>query len=218
MTATKTIPGTNHANVIELHKDIDALVRVMRLSQKGFNPPCAQHCHHCCHEAVFCNSEEAEYILDGLYLLDGFSDSAGLLDEVTARTRKWLEQFEANGLLKAEYNNEIGILWRKAHVPCPFLKDGQCIVYDRRPTGCRVFFAFDNPENCAMPMRVHQKFAMIEQHPMFLAALAKYFLTIRRTRQDHLGVHLAMRLLNKPDLESGTTQIIEIQQEKTTNT
>lgn len=37
------------------------------------------------------------------------------------------------------------------HIPCPFLEDESCSIYDHRPLACREFLVTSPPENCAHP-------------------------------------------------------------------
>ena len=39
--------------------------------------------------------------------------------------------------------------------PCPFLKNGECSIYDSRPFNCRVFASMDDPSNCIDPSNQH---------------------------------------------------------------
>ena len=47
--------------------------------------------------------------------------------------------------------------WKALNLPCPFLVDGQCSVYERRPISCRAHMAVGPPEWC-MTRRPEQKY------------------------------------------------------------
>jgi len=195
----------SHEAVRQMHKEHDQAIDVLRANTDKFNfhPPCKEGCFHCCYEAVFCDNYEAAYIVDGLTVTEQIA--------LRVRVASWLEA--ARALLPLQMEDGIGIKWREANIPCPLLVMGRCSVYERRPAGCRAFYAMREPEKCAMPDRIHQKFAYLDRNPMICRSLMKYFSSFQRFRTDHLGVHLALLLLDEPDLESGASMGYECEEE-----
>lgn len=85
------------------------------------NSACRKGCSHCCNIAVVVNLVEARAI----------SKASGRRYDGNARP--------------ARYENTDK--WRG--VPCPFLRDGRCAVYEVRPLTCRTYFNMsDTTEIC----------------------------------------------------------------------
>lgn len=144
---------------------------------------------HCCDEPAYGDQREVRGML------------ASLTDEqreyVKEKTRVWFDKAMASGLLFHDLPN--AFQWRLHGMTCPFLRDGRCLAYARRPHGCRMFFAVGNPDDCAMPQRKHQKIADFKG-PAVDEILGTYFEAASRERggidSDHIGVHLSFELLN----------------------
>lgn len=125
--------------------------------------------------------------------------------KVAEKTKEWVEK--AKPLLNENMPN--GFAWRRLNNPCPFLEGNLCSVYDRRPMGCRTFFAHGNPDDCKMPAREHQKIAVYVDHQM-ASACAPYWVDEARVEMDHLGCFLADRLLgDRPESGSHTVYIVQ---------
>lgn len=86
---------------------------------------CKRGCSWCCRVPVTVSAVEMQYIHDTLGI-------------------------EANHLLKG-YHKEL----EPDGTPCPFLKDGECSIYESRPFNCRVFASMDDPSNCIDPSHSH---------------------------------------------------------------
>jgi len=122
--------------------------------------------------------------------------------EVTENTSRWLARSQV--LLHQKMPSALD--WRRLEVPCPFLKNGRCSVYARRPSGCRTFFALNDPDNCKMPAREHQLFTKL--NPEEMASLSWPFIeAAKKVTMDHLGVFLARKLL-QTKVRSGATKSI----------
>jgi Fe-S-cluster containining protein len=65
-------------------------------------------------------------------------DRAGLLDKVQAADRGTAE----------DYTTLVGTYFQEG-IPCPFLEEGSCSIYDERPITCREYLVTSLPENCA---------------------------------------------------------------------
>jgi uncharacterized protein len=76
---------------------------------------CARGCGHCCHVSVPITAFEARYMGDNLNIKPV---------EVTQSKRPDLKAFSS-------------------HTPCPFLKNGECSIYEFRPLTCRMHMNFD---------------------------------------------------------------------------
>ena len=96
------------------------LVEVLNTADKIFDhaskfAACARGCGHCCHVSVPITKFEAHYIGDKLGLKP---------NEVNQNKRPDLKVFGS-------------------HTPCPFLRNGECSIYEVRPLTCRMHMNFD---------------------------------------------------------------------------
>jgi Fe-S-cluster containining protein len=115
---------------------------------------CKKGCSWCCSNAVMVLPLEAFYMAE--FVNGHFSEkersaflaSAAKKDEITAK------------------NEAIDFLHFK--IPCPFLTDGACAIYEARPMACRLFLSkdvnsclaeFDSPRN-------HELFPMLYEFPL----------------------------------------------------
>jgi Fe-S-cluster containining protein len=156
-------------------------------------------CHRCqacwcCYEPAYADEREVDYMLEAL--------TPAQISEVAETTSRWLDL--AKPMLHQEKPNALA--WRRLDVPCPFLKNGRCMVYARRPSGCRTFFALNDPDNCKMPARAHQLFT--EFAPLQTCAISMPFiLAVKEVTMDHLGAFLARKLL-RVEVQSGAKKTI----------
>lgn len=184
--------------VFEFHTAVDEILgRIFSGVPKDMQPCCRVGCSHCCSEPVYCDEQEADYVL------------AALTDDQRERVKErlplWLERVRE--LLKQDMPSATD--WRNVNAPCPLLERGLCIVYERRPYSCRAFFALGNPDDCRMPARVHQKFADFPHPgPLDVASMAYFNASQDGIRLDNLGVFLAEKLLGEK-VESGSTQQVK---------
>ena len=83
--------------------------------QAGKFAACARGCGHCCHVSVPITQFEANYMGENL----------------------GIKPVELKQSVKHELT-EYG-----SHTPCPFLKQGECSIYEHRPLTCRMHMNFD---------------------------------------------------------------------------
>lgn len=147
-------------------------------------------CFACCKEPVLCSREEVAFMLAAL--------TEDEREEVRARTRAWLIQVKASGLLSEPTPHVV--LWRSMNVYCPLLAGGVCMAYQRRPVSCRVHLALRDPSFCFDDSKRHeQRYA--ECPEMNANGLAEEALGPNgepgAVMLDNLGVWLAELLLDK---------------------
>lgn len=142
--------------IAELHAFIDdATAKLAQASARNGRPvTCAgKGCFACCYEPVYCSSDEVHHMLENLTPVE--------LDHVRAATRAAIDKIKASGLF--EKNMPPVMEWLAQRVPCPFLKDGACMVYDRRPVGCRSHIAVGDPTLCYHD-RLNQKYPQAKEY------------------------------------------------------
>jgi len=190
--------------VFDYHTAIDAaLARVM--AANADKPPCCKQCTspHCCSEPAYADALEIEWMLEAL--------TPEQLAHVEEGAAQWRGIFGASPMIKEEQTH--AFRYRLLNLPCPFLKDGRCLAYERRPLGCREFFAIGNPEDCAMPARMKQKYAAFPHPNLMDGVVQKFFLANRRIDLDHISAHLVRKLLD-PEFTTGSHQRIEFTHEE----
>ena len=129
---------------------------------KGEKVSCQKGCHFCCLQFVEAGIQEAEAIVYYLYqnteALNQFIRTYPLwLEQVQTcgdpftkfvhnweqtTEGKWIDRKTLVGGLAALYEHTM------ANIPCPFLKDSVCSIYDVRPFTCAGCFATTPPELC----------------------------------------------------------------------
>lgn len=193
----------NHKPVINLYQSIDSLLTEAK-RQAAENPAnglqtcCKQGCFACCFEPVFASENEIDYLLSTL--------THEQIEALAQPVALWYEAFKP--FLEVSNREGIAFPYRDARIACPLLKNGMRSVYAARPVSCRMFFARENPENCNMPARRHQKFAFLEGHPAFQAVFAEFAFQSKALAFDHFGLLLYNRLFGK-DIRSALAERVE---------
>lgn len=124
---------------------------------------CARGCSQCCRLFVVASLQECEVIVHYLYnheeILAHFLRSFDAWKDRIARITRCfkaindLYQQITTGEVSAEnrqrFENECG-LYAKANIPCPFLKDDACSIYEVRPYVCAGVVTVSPPEWCSV--------------------------------------------------------------------
>ena len=127
--------GADRADVF--HRRVDALLETLleRDARFGYPRPfCHKGCSHCCHELVYCTSEEAR-------LIHGHCRAAGLVLDY-AKLERQLQYIATDDHL----DHTGATTWNDqptADQACVFLDpaDGACTIWPVRPMVCRVHLA-----------------------------------------------------------------------------
>jgi Fe-S-cluster containining protein len=93
---------------------------------------CHKGCDHCCYHPVFVTLPEALWLYRKLVTRHTWSPA--LRDKVNKTSELTF------GLNPA--------VWTMAMIPCPFLEDHKCSIYQDRPMACRVTLATQDPYYC----------------------------------------------------------------------
>lgn len=141
----------NFDQVKELMQFAD--VHIARLIKKDPNakPPCCRGCFHCCREPVYATLSEVRYILSKL--------SDGEREDLLVKLLEWKKTFRASGLHHDHMPS--AMKYRALNLWCPFLKGGDCSIYQTRPISCRLHVAYESKAGCEDDaLRPRQKFAL----------------------------------------------------------
>jgi len=133
---------TNYPIVKRAHKTHDEKLQMVRQQRARDGEPvvisCHRKCFACCKEPVYAFIDEVRYISESV--------TNEQRAEVTERTKEWLEKFKQTDFPNQDLPNVFE--YRAANLWCPFLKNGLCTVYDRRPLGCRSHMAVGPAKDC----------------------------------------------------------------------
>lgn len=125
-----------HLNVI-----FDRIDRAIERSLEagGRTLTCSVGCAHCCHLPVQVTSIEAIAAVEAYVHTHGL---AAFHERVWPRVLYALEHTVGITDEGARFD---------AQIPCPFLEDRACAIYDTRPTACRTHNSLSDPALCAPP-------------------------------------------------------------------
>jgi Fe-S-cluster containining protein len=190
-------PIKPHRMLPIFHKMSEAFlaIGVQAAEQAGDKVSCKPRCTACCHQAVPVSEAEAYYIAA---LVDALPEPRRT--EVRGRFAASLEHFRAAGWFD-ELRSGKGRSWEGAEelvldyfrerVPCPFLEDSMCSIYQQRPIACREYIAISDPENCANPTAEAVK---LVQLPIKPSAILKKIVIGEASKNEGLFLLLIMCL------------------------
>ena len=133
----------------------DAVVRetCQVVEEAGEKISCTRGCGACCRNLVAISEVEARRIRDAVAKLPEPRCST-----VRARFAEARQRLERAGLLEklqaadlwtsADYTALVGIYFQQG-IPCPFLEEESCSIYEERPITCREYLVTSPPEYCA---------------------------------------------------------------------
>lgn len=184
-------------------EEIDAATSESMANEK-IKPCCSKGCSTCCSEAMMADKEEARYIIEGL--------SGKQIEELKVKVKAWMEQFKPYQFAEVRDGLINGYVYLESDIKCPLLVGNLCGAYERRPMGCRSYFAAGNPENCKLPNRKTQLIGGPPfGHPKMRIAFDHLLSVSGVFHMDHLGVHLNNLLFNE-DVSTSVTSIHSIEQ------
>lgn len=112
---------------------------------------CKKGCDHCCYQSVNVVTWEEPKIFSYVYK----SMKRKEIRKVASGIKKWFSFFNENTRDASRFNpltfNEFYAIEhkiREARIPCPFLIDHKCSIYQARPITCRIHHVNVSPEVC----------------------------------------------------------------------
>lgn len=117
---------------------------------KGDTIRCQKGCCFCCYMYVEATLQECEAIVYYVY------QNENVLTTFLRRYPQWRENIKENGdLFKSFWNQEVTPenaeaekRYHKQNIPCPFLDNQSCSIYEVRPFLCATHYAVSPPEWC----------------------------------------------------------------------
>jgi Fe-S-cluster containining protein len=123
------------------------------VAASGEKISCKKGCGACCNNLVAISEVEARRIRD---VIENLAEPRRA--EIRARFADARQRLERAGLLEKlqqadrwsddDYTTLVGTYFQQG-IPCPFLEDGCCSIYDERPITCREYLVTSPPEHCA---------------------------------------------------------------------
>jgi Fe-S-cluster containining protein len=152
ITKTKGIITNIDAAVVasgkSYHKAYDVMVE--RLVRQ-FKPSCKKGCSDCCKLLTLIGFGEALVIADFLLRMNRWQ---GLLDHLVANAK----EHDFKGVTRVTYFEK--------SLPCAFLVDNLCSIYEHRPAVCRLLLMLTPPELCAPTAKLQK--ASIDTRNMWM--------------------------------------------------
>ncbi|PYS89267.1 MAG: hypothetical protein DMF62_07625 [Acidobacteria bacterium] len=150
-------PVKPHRMLPVFHQMADSFadIGIQAESEAGKHVSCKAKCASCCHQAIPVSEVEAYYIAD---LVAAMPEPRRT--EIVSRFAKTLEHFKTIGWFDDLHSSKAGsmkgaerlVLWYfNEQIPCPFLEDSMCSIYEQRPIACREYLATSPAENCSSP-------------------------------------------------------------------
>lgn len=157
---------------------------------KASNPSCcSKGCFHCCREPAYASRREIRYLLSIV--------PPDQLPELKKKTEQWLKRFQETRFVYQKVPRSVD--YRPAFLWCPLLaKDGTCSVYDRRPPGCRMFYALAHRKGCEDD-ELYKNQPFIKPTPTAYLGMDRHLMSLEiedgPDTYDHIGILLAEELL-----------------------
>lgn len=169
----RAIPAVMRSQATTARKYI-RLVEISRNVMDNIEPftPCRRGCSHCCYMAVSIPRHEAEAIAQYTgRTLTTPEDSFPKAEE----TQQWIDRAGGDAGKAAALWAEQRYWSRYTGVPCTFLKDGECSIYNVRPLACRLHHVLED-DNSKCKIGTSQRTASCDLQE-FDAAMADTFHT-----------------------------------------
>jgi Fe-S-cluster containining protein len=158
--ARVTVPSgpTSYSTLLPVFRALaEAIVKVGVEHSKGEGKTvsCAKGCGACCRQLVPISATEARGIRA---LLDGLPEPRQ--SEIRGRFLAARRRLEEAGLLDRLLSSRsfdpgasepFGLEYFHLGVPCPFLEEEACSIYEERPIACREYLVTSDPLHCARP-------------------------------------------------------------------
>ena len=182
--------GRTAAQAIEIatnaHEWGDDLIARVRPS----SVVCREGCSWCCYQYVSVTPPEALTL------------AAWLTERCTPEEREaWIVQIRERAV--QAQSKSVG-RYRLAKIPCAFLQDGRCTVYDQRPLLCRGYFS-DNVTKCETAYKTPLKFGAGVDVPLIPYGMAQLILGGLEEGLTQAGVQSASYELHQAVLTALTT-------------
>jgi len=125
-----------------------------KLRKEGMSVPCCKGCSACCNHLIPLSAPEVfrmrEEVLAmpenrGRAVLQSCLNAAKkILDNISESS----DLYPSTEILGPTQVSRLGRWYAGLKLPCPFLSDGLCTIYEQRPTACREHIVTGSPSLC----------------------------------------------------------------------
>jgi len=132
-------------------------VGVETAARDGRTVSCAKGCGACCRQLVPISGAEAAAIREVIDRMPGDrrAEVEGRFERAAARLAEagFLERLRGTSPLDPSAYEQFGLDYFRLGIPCPFLEDEACSIYEDRPIVCREYLVTSDPVHCARPTK-----------------------------------------------------------------
>lgn len=135
----------------QIEKTVETVHQNMEARIGPLPKACHKGCGTCCHQIVDALSWEESLIISFLK----HEMPAKQKMQVRANLKFWFKNFneatrpaDRSSPLDLDEISAVRDVFRKKRIPCPFLINAQCSIYQVRPVVCRSHIVLTNPQEC----------------------------------------------------------------------
>jgi Fe-S-cluster containining protein len=165
-----------------------------KLDSVGITSPCCKGCAVCCHLLVLLSVPEAIHLAEGVMTKMSNRQRDYLIESCHERGEYMREQLPGHLVRKSTDNtseSELGGIaawYRQQRLPCAFLQDGLCTVYDHRPIACRAFAVVGQAGQCQLDGITNVK--QVTPRPLYLThVLGRLVSELEHARRTGIFLH-----------------------------
>jgi len=122
-----------------------------KLASDGNSVSCRKGCCHCCHYLLPVSTPEAFRLAYEILTMPPIRQEAILISTIDAAKKimeHGLPEPENNPIANRPDLQDISNWYKELTLPCPFLVDDSCCIYNIRPLVCREYMVTSPPDNC----------------------------------------------------------------------
>lgn len=131
-------------------------IELARLGEQGKAPSCQKGCAACCRMLVPLSAPEAFALRDWIRScpIDQQTRISARLHDVKAQLLSkglWpqlTELCEEGTDVNDQFLEQVNRAYYALRIPCPFLMDEECTIYEQRPAACRELLVTSPPDRC----------------------------------------------------------------------
>jgi Fe-S-cluster containining protein len=161
-------------------------------NQLGVTVSCTKGCGACCRTIIPLSPPEAILIYE---LVESMPEPRK--SNIKKRFLSTVDQLKKQGLLKKLEDPSDPLLCKsdeeyfRQKIPCPFLENESCSIYEIRPSRCREYLVFTPPENCADPY--HNKIGRLPISVRLNESLAWLWASMTKQKPRFIPLTLSMK-------------------------
>ncbi len=162
------------------------------VARKGVSISCTKGCGACCRQLIPISPPEAVLLQELVESMDEPEKST-----IKKRFSLAVDQLQRTGLIKKLEDPDNPLLHKaeeeyfSQQIPCPFLENESCGIYEFRPSRCREYLVFTPPEKCADPYR--HKIGRLPVSMRLNEALTWLWASMTREKPRYIPLVLSMK-------------------------